>query len=551
MKRRNFLKYSGVTTIGSSLALNGRNLNSFCTPSMLNLLCCDEVKDRVLVLINLGGGNDGINNFIPLNQYDAYRNYRPTLGISEDKYIKLDDSLPDEQQIGLHPAFLKFKEMYDNGMSSVIRGVGYHNQTKSHFKGQDLWMNGGDGREENFNIPNGWMGRFLDHMYSGTAGIPSLLNPDPAGIEIGTDSPTLLYNIDPLRNAALRLGKNGSEENFTIINNLGLRSPFQIPDTDYGNEIEYILSVQNNTSNYASRINDLFEKGSNEVDYPIFNLAGQLKTVAKLISGGSKTKVFMVRISGFDTHDAQVDNNDPAQGAHADLLQEVAESVHAFYQDLEAQGHSSKVVSCTFSEFGRKVFENGNRGTDHGTLGPMMIFGENIKGGVLGVNPNLDIQDDEGALGEEKQYDYRQVFTTLLQDWLGAPDDAIEAAYFGEYLGEKLDLLNTSAIANSDCYVDSFLDCLEIPQIESLEYNLYPNPFSQYFTIEYNAIEARKYDLEVFDFMYNKVHEEEVEMAIGNNILRFTHNYPQGQYILKMTQKNLPSRFGVTKIVKI
>jgi len=551
MKRRDFLKYSSVSSIGASVSLNGSSLKSFCTSSMLNLLCCDEVKDRVLVLINLGGGNDGINTFIPLSQYDEYRNYRPKLGITEDQYITLDSSLDDYQQIGVHPAFAEVKSMYDEGLATIIRGVGYHNQTKSHFKGQDIWMSGGDGREENFNIANGWMGRFLDHMYSGTAGIPTLLNPDPAGIEIGTDSPALLYNIDPLRNAALRLGKNGSEENFSIINSLGLRSPFEVPDSDYGKEIEYILSVQNNTSNYASRINELFESGQNGVDYPSYNLAGQLRTVAKLLSGGSKTKIFMVRIAGFDTHDAQVLNNDPTKGAHAELLQEVAESVRAFYNDLETFGFGDKVISCTFSEFGRKVFENGNLGTDHGTLGPMMLFGKQVQSGVLGSNPDLNIQDDEGALGEEKQFDYRQVFTSLLQDWLGAPDDAIEAAYFGEFLGDKINIIDPAAIASVDCRVDSFLDCLEFQQIEEINFDLYPNPFSEYFTLEFQAVEEAVFVMQVFDLFYNEVHEEEVVMSIGNNIIRFSHDYPKGHYILKMTQKNLPTRFGLSKIVKM
>ena len=551
MKRRDFLKYSGLSSVAASVPIAGSKLSSFCTPSMLNLMCCDEIQDRVLVLINLGGGNDGINNFIPLDQYDAYRNYRPTLGIPEEKYINLDSSLPDNQQIGLHPAFQKFKGLYEAGKASIIRGVGYHNQTKSHFKGQDLWMTGGDGREENFNIKNGWMGRFLDYMYSGTAGIPSLLNPDPTGIEIGTDSPALLYNIDALRNAALRLGKAGNEENFSVINSFGLRTPFELGDSTYDKELEYILSVQNNTSNYSARIAELFERGNNEVDYPTFNLASQLKTVSKLLSGGSKTKIFMVKISGFDTHDAQVDNSDPTKGIHAELLQEVAESLDAFYRDLEALNIANRVVSCTFSEFGRKVFENGNRGTDHGTLGPMMLFGTGVASGVFGSNPNLDIQDEEGALGEEKQYDYRQIFTSLLQDWLGAKDDAIQAASFGEYLGEKIDIVDTSYIANADCRVDSYLDCLEKPTLEEVTFDLYPNPFKDAFTLEYNAIEDGEYDIEIYDLSFNLVQREEIQIKVGINILRLEHRYATGHYIFKLANSNLPTMYGLKKIIKL
>lgn len=551
MKRRKFLTYTGLSAVSTGLSLNGVNLKSFCTPSMMNLMCCDNVKDRVLVLINLGGGNDGINNFIPLNQYDAYRNYRPFLGIGESKYIQLDSNLPENQQIGLHPSFAKFKTIYEKGMGTIVRGVGYPNQTKSHFKGQDLIQTGGDGTPENFSFSNGWMGRFLDYMYDGTAGIPSLLNPDPTGIEIGTASPALIHSISELRTASLRLGKNGAEENFAIINSLGLKAPFDTFDSDYEQELAYILSVQNNTSNYTMRINELFDKGENLVSYPEFDLAGQLKNVAKLLSGGSGTKIFTTRISGFDTHDAQVLNNDPTKGAHADLLEEVAESVYAFFQDLEAQGMADRVVACTFSEFGRKVFENGNLGTDHGTLGPMMLFGKHINPGVLGINPNLDIQDDEGALGEERQFDYRQVYTSLLQDWLGASDAAIEAAYFGDYLNQKIDIINPSMVANADCQVDSFLDCLDgVPTLEEIEFELYPNPFKNAFTVEYNSIEATTFSIEVFDLLYNIVFEEEVEMQVGNNVLRLVHSYPQGHYLLKLTNLSDPTQFAIKKIVK-
>src|SRR5690349_23187220 len=191
MKRRNFLKIAGIT----SFAVNGHAMRPFANSKITRILnSCDGVEDRVLVLIQLKGGNDGINTIIPVNQYDVYANLRSTIGIPENELLALDNTLGVDEQVGLHPAMLKFKELYDKGWASLVQGVGYQNMNQSHFKGTDLWFAGGDGTIANSNIPSGWMGRSLQAFYPDVVGVPTATMPDPLGIQIGDPNPNLGFH---------------------------------------------------------------------------------------------------------------------------------------------------------------------------------------------------------------------------------------------------------------------------------------------------------------------------------------------------------------------
>ena len=439
----------------SPLVLNGLPVNTFATPNMINMTC-DGIEDRILVLVQLNGGNDGINTLVPLEQYDAYRNLRPGIGLAENGtngIIPLDSTLDAEDQVGLHPMMTGIKDLYDQGKVNIIQGVSYNNQNRSHFKSTDLWMSGGDGTPEAFNYDTGWMGRYLNYSFPGLAGNPTPINPDPLGIQLGSSKPSLGFHTSDEHDPGINLSGQDLSGFFTVVNEIGGAPIDNVPQSEYGDELQYIMNIENSVSNYAQRITDVFNAGNNAVDYPSWNLANQLKTVARLIQGGSKTKVFLVNQGGFDTHAEQVVDGSPHMGWHADLMAELSESIKAFQDDLAALGHEDKVLTVTFSEFGRKPIENGDLGTDHGIAAPMLLFGSFVQPGMTGTNVDLiNLNGDQLA---SYQYDYRQVYTSLLQDWLGASDDTLTATYFDGYIGQKLPIIAAGQVVDPSCYLQS------------------------------------------------------------------------------------------------
>jgi hypothetical protein len=252
-----------------------------------------------------------------------------------------------------------------------------------------------------------------------------------------------------------------------------------VPDSEHGEELEYIMGVEQSTSLYAQRITQVFNAGSNFLSsYNTTNVnsrfAPQLQTIARLIKGGCKTKIYLCQLGGFDTHNAQVDGGNSTVGDHAELLLELAESVKSFMDDLEGLGIADQVTACTFSEFGRCAKENGSDGSDHGTLSPMFVFGKNIAAGVRGTNVNLSNLTNDNQL-QGAQFDYRQVFTTLLQDWLGAGDAVLTETMFEGYT--KMPLVDSAAIVNPDCYLPLTVGTQDNYLTEK-PLTIFPNPAS-------------------------------------------------------------------------
>ncbi len=457
MNRRQFLGLSGKLSL-APLLLNGTSIRSFATPLMLTT--CDGISDRILVIIRMSGGNDGFNTIIPINMYDDLAAYRSNIQIPDsgsNAYITLDSSLSSEQQVGLHPTMTGFKDLYDNGMLSVIQAVGYPNHNRSHFKSTDLILNGIDGTLGGGGLNTGWMGRYLDYSYPSVAGNPNLDMPDPLGIELGgTSSSAGFFSVNP-NSISVNLGGQDAAGFYNQVSSIGSLPPSEYPLSDFGSQLEYVYGMQNSLEVYAERISTVFEAGANSVTYPVTSLANQLKTVARLISGGSKTKVYLCEIGGFDTHSQQVDVADHTIGPHTNLLNTLSEAILAFQNDLSALGLADRVLGCTFSEFGRKVISNGSTGTDHGNFAPSFVFGAAAAAGVLGINPNINNQDAQGALNaEELQHDYRQIFATLLQDWLGASDNAMNAAMFGDFTSNKIAIVEPSMVCDEGCRIDTF-----------------------------------------------------------------------------------------------
>ena len=441
MKRRQFLKYTGTSASVAPLVLNTIPVKALSSPTLLNTFD-SQINERVLVLVQLFGGNDGLNTLIPVDQYNSYANLRPTIRIPDQgsgAFINLDATLAIEDQVGLNPNIPEFKELYDSGMASFIQGVGYENHNRSHFRSTDLIMTGGDGLAQNSTLDTGWVGRYLDHTYPGLAGHPSPSMPDPLGLQMGNSESSIAFHTLGEFGTSINLSGQDLEGYYRLISELGGAPLSNLPISEYGEELSYAMSVEANTTNYSQRITEVFNNGRNAMAYPDLRLANQLKTVARMMNGGCQTKVYLVYLNGFDTHGDQIVRQ-------TRLLKELAQSIKAFQEDLALLGLDKRVLTVTLSEFGRKAFENGNGGTDHGTLSSMYLFGQGLKGGVYGTN--LDLSELQNGAPINRQFDYRQVLTTLLQDWMGADTEALKATKFEGFETQKLDLIEENTVSD-------------------------------------------------------------------------------------------------------
>ncbi len=529
MKRRNFIKLSATASV---IGLTPFELQAALKP-LKSLFECPDVSNRKLVLINLAGGNDGLNTVIPLNQYDTYANLRPTIRIKSsgtNSYIHLDSSLKNEQQIGLHPTLTGFKNLYDQGQMRIVQSVGYPSQNKSHFKSTDLYLTGNDGNGTQNGTDSGWIGRFMEQFYK-----EDLVENYPLAVEIGSLKTSLGFHGEKEHGMALNITGQDPAGFYSVLSGLGGLPPENIPDTDYGKELEFIKQTDTLSNQYASVISNSFNSGSNAITYPDSDLSNQLKTVARLISGDLGSKIYMVRISGFDTHDAQVNGEGDITGRHQILLERLSQAVSTFMDDLKQQNLADDVVALTFSEFGRKAKENGNFGTDHGEIAPMFLFGTPIEGGVSGFNPNLkEAVLDNNYQIQTVQYDYRQTFATILQDFLGAPNSFIDAAFFDYSNDQNFSEHKIASLIKNSHTVSQF--CLtgepEIASDYEKTWLAFPNPFEDKVNLvtieEVNNLSYSVYTnsgMIVANGTYNEVGNK-IELQLGN--------LSQGNYFLEL-----------------
>ncbi|MBK6889370.1 MAG: DUF1501 domain-containing protein [Sphingobacteriales bacterium] len=541
MNRRNFLKITSPLAL-APIAINGFTARAFAPNALLNALsgACDGIENRILVLVQIKGGNDGLNTIVPLNQYDTYAQLRPTIKLPEkgtNGLIALDNTLPLADQVGLHPALTSFKNMYDSGQMHIVQGVGYEQINKSHFKATDLWLTGGDGTPENYNINSGWMGRYLAYTYPGVAGNPSTQMPDPLGIQLGDPKPSLGFHSEAEHATSINLSGQDPAGFYSLISTIGGQPISNMPNSDYGDQLQYISDVEKNVSVYAERISAVFNAGQNLGTYPGETFAAQLKTVARLISGGCKTKIYLVQLGGFDTHNSQVDTADTTIGTHAELLTRLSQGIEAFYADLALLKLADQVATVTFSEFGRKAAENGNFGTDHGTLAPMFIFGNALQAGVSGTNVNLsDLENGEQL--KNPQHDYRQVFTTILQDWLGASGSCLTATMFEEYQTQKLNILQSSTVVDPDCYIDTIATSIDLPNntaIGAAQMTVYPNPAQNIAWLQLSSAINTEAQLNICNMAGQVVQKRALSLQAGANLLPIGLNrVAAGNYIIQV-----------------
>ena len=370
-------------------------------------------SDRVLVIVYLNGGNDGLNMVIPRDQYSLYTGLRSNIAIPENAVLPLDGNLAT----GLHPAMTGMRDLYNNGKLSIVHSVSYPNPDQSHYRSTDIWMTAVDSNQLS---NSGWAGRYLENRFPGyPVGYPNAQMEDPLAIQIGYLTSTALLGSQQSMGIAL------SDPNsfYQLVGSGGTPSPGDLPCCDAGDLIAFIRQQQALSVGYATEIKRAADAGQNMATYPVATdkntLADQLKIVARLIHGGLKTKIYFVSLSGFDTHSTQVDT-DVTLGAHALLLQKLSIAINTFQQDLKLQGTEDKVIGMTFSEFGRRANSNNSKGTDHGVAAPMFVFGSSIKHPTIGQNPDLaNLTGQNGNKDIPMQIDFRRVYSDVLNDWFG------------------------------------------------------------------------------------------------------------------------------------
>ena len=373
----------------------------------------------ILVVLQMAGGNDGINTVIPYSN-DDYHKARPKIGQTADKVLKLN------ADIGFHGAMTGFKELYDSGNLAVVQGVGYPNPNRSHFRSTEIWQTASDSdKVEKY----GWLGRYFDNACAGA---------DPSvGVVLGRQmpesffakTPTGICFENPQNYRFMAPGRPNSsladttEEAYEKLNDMEMAGPD--PDSVSGGSIgslvagmpmqggkviDFIERTALDAQLSSHEVRTIAERVQNQATYPASQLANSLKLVAKLIGGGLPTRIYYVSQGGYDTHANQLTTQQR-------LLGDLGDSLKAFVEDLKAQGNMQRVLVMTFSEFGRRVAENANGGTDHGAAAPMFIVGNEVKAGLLGRYPSLAPQDlFEGDI--KFNVDFRNVYAGVLENWL-------------------------------------------------------------------------------------------------------------------------------------
>ena len=375
--------------------------------------------DRTLVVVQMAGGNDGLNTVVPANDHRYYA-LRGSLAIPQNEVLPIDG------EAGFHPSLTAFKELWDENVLAVVEGVGYPDQSFSHFKSMDIWQTAQTGRTDY----EGWLGRYLEgiaeeqedaflalvadkrmprSMVTPNVAVPLVESVDAYKLQ---DDPRNAWNRQARTSALLRLYASAPGA------------------TRFGALLDNTLQAAQRSSDVVQQAHARYEPA---VEYGESGFAQGLRLIAEVIDAGFGLRVGHVKIGGFDTHAAQ-------EGRHEGLLAETAEAMLAFYRDLQAHGHANDVVMMTWSEFGRRVTGNASEGTDHGSAGPMFVAGAPVAGGLYGERPSLASLDRNNL---RFTTDFRQVYASVLEGWLGAPSEAVLGGRF-----ERLPLFVPGAAAN-------------------------------------------------------------------------------------------------------
>lgn len=466
--RRDFLKTTALASV--PLTLGGFPLYTTASP---NSTTVDGDNDKVLVLVQLQGGNDGLATIFHADHYANLNAVRNNIIVPESSIINVQEAY------GFHPSMSGMKDVWDAEALGIVQNVGYPDQNRSHFRSTDIWNTASDSADF---ISTGWIGRFYD------------INHD--------EYPNGYPNEDCPHPFALTMGKIVSEtcQGVNANYSLSLLDPFNpgtalvsaegdVPSDCFGDALSFVNETVAQTNAFASVIMDAADAGnnlSNKWESLETELARKLKNVSRLISGGLQTKIYIVQIGGFDTHDNQAVADETTTGIHANLLQEVSDAICAFQDDLVQLGVDDRVVGMTYSEFGRRIRSNAALGTDHGTAAPMFLFGSCVAPNILGDHPEIDtaVDDQEGVA---MQYDFRDIYGTVLKDWLGLAENDVMNVLYPEF--QTLPLFKESCLMTT-----STTNTTQ----QKVEINAYPNPTMDQVQLKYYSID-RQSTISVFD----------------------------------------------------
>ncbi|WP_412067412.1 DUF1501 domain-containing protein [Rubrivirga sp. IMCC43871] len=404
--RRDFMAGLGLGVAGAAVWGGAAPARAFAGSPLLASLANAET-DRVLVLVQLAGGNDGLNTVIPVRD-DRYYGARPTLAIPRADTISIDDDT------GLHRALRPFERLWGEGDLAIVRSVGYDDGDLSHFRSTDIWLSGSDSEEV---LQTGWLGRSLPVEYP-----DFLVDPPsaPPAVQVGVSASLLFQGPD----AGYSMSVLDVDRFLDLVES---RPPYDTGDvapTVAGEQLAYLRGVANDAFRYRDAIGEAATAATSDEEYPDRRFGETLSAVARLVKGRLDTRVYLVSIDGFDTHGDQADS-------HADLLATLSGALDAFYADLARTGDADRVLTLTFSEFGRRIEENGSFGTDHGTAAPLFLAGPAVAGGLYGEAPDLAAPDEYGNLRHET--DFRSVYATVLERWIGLDRQQVTSALGGDF----------------------------------------------------------------------------------------------------------------------
>jgi uncharacterized protein (DUF1501 family) len=381
--------------IGAGLPLLLSRTSAALSAQALEGTSVETHRNRILVVVELSGGNDGLNTVVPFGDAAYYR-ARPKLGIAEREVIKAADGF------GFHPSMVGFERLYKDGRLAVVHGCGYDHPSLSHFSSMGFWHTG----VPNGGEPLGWLGRLADERYPAATRnvIVNLGNSQSLAVRGRQHSP-LVFD-DPAR-----FRRDGTDEEKQVL------AALSRPKATANASLEFLASTAQNATDSSDFVRQATADYRTPVDYGILGgLGGNLRKVMSLIAAGMPTRLYYVTYAGnsFDTHVQQAD-------LHSRLLMYTADAVHGFVEDLKRIGRADQVAVMIFTEFGRRVEENGSLGTDHGTATPMFIVGKPVRGGFYGKHPSLTDLDDGNM---KMTTDFRRVYATLIKEWLGYDDTA-------------------------------------------------------------------------------------------------------------------------------
>lgn len=533
MDRRKFLRNTVPAAVTLPALLNGFSFTAYGSApndALSRLLRETASNDHVLVLIQLGGGNDGLNMVVPLDMYANYYNARPNVAIQQSRVLRLDGT----DRSGLHPAMTDMQNMYNDGKVSVVQSVGYANQNFSHFRSTDIWRTGDSSNNRLTRVKTGWLGRYLESEYPGYPdAYPNAEMPDPLAIQI-SNFPTVEVQGSIF---SMGLSITDPENVYTFANPF---SDYPLNAAPANKELRFLRVVSEKTKIYSDIIRTAYRRAANMATYPDNGLAHQLQIVARLIKGGLKTRVFTVTMGGFDTHKKQVNASDTATGNHARLMKDLSSSINAFQRDMELMQLDDRVMGMTFSEFGRRIKSNASLGTDHGAAAPLILFGKHVKKGVLGTSPNIP-SDIEVVNNVPFQYDFRSVYASVLERWFCVKQPLLNQLLLQNY--QSLPVIKGGPCGLGDDPADTNNNS------DKLLLKMWPNPYSLNATLQFSTTGGHTMVQQINSLgQVIKVLANSEYTAGTYNIDIYDDGLPSGAYFIRLQNQSLQKVLNVVKV---